>query len=274
VTDEASPVGVHIHGAGGPGQATLQACSDPIAIYLVDSGDDFVVTCGSAITRVIAGPVEARFGSLDAVFGAGVNVTVSQPLPGTFAVTNSAASSSAVLVGGLTVAPGGTASSIGDSDSDGLADVVETNTGIFNGPADTGTDPNDPDKDNDGLTDGSEIIIHGTSAFVVDTDGDGCKEAREVGMNQSLGGRRDPLNPWDYFNPEKIYTPYTQTVADILRVVNQYNKNMGNPLYTAETDRTGIPNAYPWSLGPPNGTQTVEDILAAVKQFGHNCAAT
>lgn len=105
-----------------------------------------------------------------------------------------------------------------------------------------------------------------------DFDADGCTDARELGPNQALGGLRDPTNPWDYFNPEKVFTPYTQTIADIMRVVSQYNKNTGNPLYTAETDRTGIPNAYPWSLGPPNGTQTVEDILAAVKQYNHNCS--
>ena len=44
-----------------------------------------------------------------------------------------------------------------DSDGDGLLDGVETNTGILNGPTDTGTDPMDPDSDGDGQTDGDEI---------------------------------------------------------------------------------------------------------------------
>jgi hypothetical protein len=106
-----------------------------------------------------------------------------------------------------------------------------------------------------------------------ESDGDGCPDAREIVTtmgSQYLGGLRDYLNPWDYFNPEKVNTPVTQTVADILRVVNQYNKNMGNPAYTNTTDRMYVgPNG--WNLGAPNGTQTVEDILAAVKQFNHNC---
>ncbi len=44
-----------------------------------------------------------------------------------------------------------------DSDGDGLLDVYETETGIFNGPEDTGTDPNNPDSDGDGRNDGREV---------------------------------------------------------------------------------------------------------------------
>ena len=114
----------------------------------------------------------------------------------------------------------------------------------------------------------------------VDTDGDQCKDGKEVGPDEKQGGRRDWQNPWDYFNPEKVFTPVTQTVADIIRVVQQFNKddNDGNPGlppyasgYTPDTDRTTVPGGYAWSLGPPNGQQRVDDILAAVKQFGHNC---
>jgi phosphodiesterase/alkaline phosphatase D-like protein len=117
-----------------------------------------------------------------------------------------------------------------------------------------------------------------------ESDGDGCPDVKEqqtaVG-SQTSGGLRDYLNPWDYFNPEKIQTPHTQTVADILRVIRQYGKNDtdGNPGlppytpgYTPDTDRTNIPGGYPWSLGPPNGTQTVADILAAIRQYSHNCS--
>lgn len=44
-----------------------------------------------------------------------------------------------------------------DSDGDGLPDTVETNTGFFLGPRDTGTDPDDPDTDGDGFDDGREV---------------------------------------------------------------------------------------------------------------------
>ena len=44
-----------------------------------------------------------------------------------------------------------------DDDGDGLLDVVETGTGVFVSPTDTGTDPLDPDSDGDGASDGLEV---------------------------------------------------------------------------------------------------------------------
>jgi uncharacterized repeat protein (TIGR02543 family) len=44
-----------------------------------------------------------------------------------------------------------------DTDSDGLDDSVETNTGVHVSPTDTGTDPNTADTDGDGVPDGLEV---------------------------------------------------------------------------------------------------------------------
>ena len=44
-----------------------------------------------------------------------------------------------------------------DTDGDGLDDSIETNTGIYVSPADTGTDPNDTDTDNDTIPDGLDL---------------------------------------------------------------------------------------------------------------------
>jgi len=44
-----------------------------------------------------------------------------------------------------------------DDDDDGLLDVVETNTGVFVSPGDTGTDPFNVDSDGDGFADGEEV---------------------------------------------------------------------------------------------------------------------
>jgi len=44
-----------------------------------------------------------------------------------------------------------------DSDSDGLLDIYETNTGVFLSSTDPGTNPNNPDTDGDGFTDGAEV---------------------------------------------------------------------------------------------------------------------
>jgi arylsulfatase A len=45
-----------------------------------------------------------------------------------------------------------------DDDGDGLADVVETDTGTFVDANDTGTDPLNSDTDGDGATDGDEVV--------------------------------------------------------------------------------------------------------------------
>jgi formylglycine-generating enzyme required for sulfatase activity len=54
-----------------------------------------------------------------------------------------------------------------DSDFDGLDDSVETNTGVYVSPTDTGTNPNSADSDGDGLSDTYELIFRGdTDAYV------------------------------------------------------------------------------------------------------------
>jgi len=44
-----------------------------------------------------------------------------------------------------------------DTDGDGLIDSYETGTGVYVSPTNTGTDPLDPDTDNDGFSDGVEV---------------------------------------------------------------------------------------------------------------------
>jgi hypothetical protein len=75
-----------------------------------------------------------------------------------------------------------------DDDNDGLTDDVETRTGTFASPSDTGTDPNNPDSDGDGLSDGvetdTEIFVSpsdtGTDPNNPDSDGDGVLDGPEV----------------------------------------------------------------------------------------------
>lgn len=46
----------------------------------------------------------------------------------------------------------------GDADGDRLPDCTESNTGVYVGQLNTGTDPNDPDTDADNLPDGDEVL--------------------------------------------------------------------------------------------------------------------
>jgi len=91
--------------------------------------------------------------------------SASQPPPGTCAVT-------------CPIGP--------DSDGDGLADCVESDSGVFIDELDTGTDPNDPDTDDDGIDDGDEV--HGTS---------GGLDLPALGVSPL---RRDILVEYDWFD--------------------------------------------------------------------------
>jgi hypothetical protein len=113
-----------------------------------------------------------------------------------------------------------------------------------------------------------------------DTDGDGCPDLREQQTapgSQMSGGLRDYLNPWDYFNPTH---DGLNRVDDVLSVVAQYfhddtDANPGLPPYApgynVDTDRTALgPNV--WNLGPPNGIERVDDVLAELVQYFHDCS--
>ncbi len=78
-----------------------------------------------------------------------------------------------------------------DHDGDGLADRVESNSDTFVNPLDTGSDLNDADSDNDGLSDGDEVLIHFTDPNDDDTDGDGYSDGYEVNLGF------DPRDPGD-----------------------------------------------------------------------------
>ena len=83
----------------------------------------------------------------------------------------------------------------GDTDGDGLDDSVETDTGIYVGATNTGTDPLDPDTDGDFLTDGAEVNTHFTNPNLDDTDGGGVNDATELslGTNPVTGNAGDDL---------------------------------------------------------------------------------
>ena len=63
-----------------------------------------------------------------------------------------------------------------DDDGDGLLDTVETDTGTYVTPSNTGSDPLDADSDDDGLLDGPELAL-GTDPNDSDTDNDTVLDA-------------------------------------------------------------------------------------------------
>jgi len=136
------------------------------------------------------------------------------------------------------------------------------------------------DTNGDPSTVGSPTNGSVTLALKNDADGDGCPNAKEQQVapgTEVSGGRRDYTNAYDYFNPTH---DHQNRVDDIIKVVGQYFKddNDGSPgvppfalNYNPDTDRTALgPNG--WNLGAGNGQQRVDDILAQIKQYFHDCS--
>ncbi|MCU0748730.1 MAG: hypothetical protein MUF13_04200 [Akkermansiaceae bacterium] len=90
-----------------------------------------------------------------------------------------------------------------DTDTDGIIDVYETNTGIYVSPLNTGTDPNDNDTDNDGLLDGVETNTGvwvsagntGTNPHKGDTDNDGLLDGVETNSGTFASVSNTGTNP-------------------------------------------------------------------------------
>ncbi|MEZ5329807.1 MAG: LamG-like jellyroll fold domain-containing protein [Verrucomicrobiales bacterium] len=114
---------------------------------------------------------------------------------------------------------GGTAPDKKDTDSDGLDDNVETNTGVYVDVTNTGTSPTKADSDKDGLLDGVETKTGnfvsatdtGTDPFNADSDGDGRKDGREVENGTNPLDAGDPPPP----DPTAIVSGYWPLDADL-----------------------------------------------------------
>ena len=114
-----------------------------------------------------------------------------------------------------------------DTDSDSLGDQVETNTGTFSGPTDTGTDPTVADTDGDTLNDGAET---GTGVFIgptdtgsdpnaADTDGDDFND------NVEVAGGSDPSDPGSVPPTPPVGLDRPASSPDAVVVFNEVNYN-------------------------------------------------
>ena len=128
----------------------------------------------------------------------------------------------------------------------------------------------------------------GTEPCPLDKDGDGCTDAQELGMDENLGGQRDPNHFWDFFDPNR---DGSVTLLDFLAVLRHFGAVSVPPPTKAEAlaeallpeppigdywalaDRGGqAPGGDPWDELPPNGSIGLLDFLSVLRQFGHTCA--
>jgi hypothetical protein len=106
--------------------------------------------------------------------------------------------------------------------------------------------------------------------FYTDTDSDGCNDSQEKGQNATLGGQRDYLNPWDYFdtNADQII----DLPNDVLGVVFHYAPSGTEPTYDIAFDRGPSVGPNPWNMTAPDGVIDLSvDILGVVLQYQHSC---
>lgn len=122
-----------------------------------------------------------------------------------FTVQASSGSRSATRALSITITQACTMSSTPDTDGDRLPDCAETGTGVYTSTTNTGTDPNDADTDDDGISDGDEVL--GTL---------GGLDLPAMGVNPL---RKDLLVEFDhyFYRPTVPVTLYSTGRTDLYR---------------------------------------------------------
>ncbi len=109
-----------------------------------------------------------------------------------------------------------------------------------------------------------------------DTDGDGCADIREIGTDETLGGLRDPANPWDFYDsagdgggpPDGII----DLSNDIFGVIQHYAPTGTEPGYDVTFDRGPSTGPNVWNMTAPDGViDLTNDIMGVIQQYQHSC---
>lgn len=111
-----------------------------------------------------------------------------------------------------------------------------------------------------------------------DTDADGCNDESELGGDATLGGVRDPSDPWDFYDVASLGgVPIPDGIIDlpndILGVIQHYAPQGTEPRYDVHYDRGPSAGPNAWNMTAPDGVIDLpNDILGAILQHGHTCA--
>jgi hypothetical protein len=178
-----------------------------------------------------------------------------------------------------------------DSDSDGVSDGLETGSLRSN--------PHIMDTDLEGLSDGTEFAVILTDPVNPNTHGDGCDDKEETGPNRTMGGDRNPLDPWDFYD---VVVPAVTSgdtsgirnkvigltdAAAVLYYVGTINGGPPNgngvdydtdlngdgTLEGREYDRLPALNqAKKWQSRLGNGSVSLQDVAVILSSVGDNCS--
>lgn len=181
---------------------------------------------------------------------------------------------------------------LADSDGDGIVDGTEVDA--------TRTSPTAADSDQDTLPDGVEHFVRLTNPVSPNTDGDFCSDPEELGANHVLGGDRDPVFPWDYFDvPVPALTSTDQsgtrnkavTLSDVSAVLfyvgtkDGQGPNVRGVSYNTDLNGDDVPDGIEYDRAPssnpakrwrsraPDGAVTLSDVAVDLAQVGDSCQA-
>jgi hypothetical protein len=109
-----------------------------------------------------------------------------------------------------------------------------------------------------------------------DEDDDGCNDWAELGANEAQGGKREPFNPYDFYDvggmaggpPDGI----VDLPNDILGVIQHFAPRAADARYDPAFDRGPPDGPYPWNMTEADGViDLANDILGVIQQYLHDC---
>jgi hypothetical protein len=100
-----------------------------------------------------------------------------------------------------------------------------------------------------------------------DDDNDGCTDTEEQGPNAALGGLRDPLNFWDFFDVTGEGLVDFSDALDVLA----YFGDAGLPATPGDLRDRDVGGPGGWNLVESNTGVDFTDVLNTLLSFGHSC---
>jgi lysophospholipase L1-like esterase len=172
-----------------------------------------------------------------------------------------------------------------DSDDDGVPDASDNcpllaNPDQTNTDGDTEGDACDADDDGDGVLDGadncplasnagqSDFNANGAGDACDDADGDGCWDANEMSGSPLLGGLRDHLYPWDFFD---VTGDRLIDFSDTLDVLWYFGDAAVDGSPGDLRDRAVLDMMQTWRTSEADDGVDFTDVLNTLASFGHSC---